>query len=59
MITEGKRTVADPTAPERVARYTNKMIDQGMVRVHVWVPTEANADEIKRIAAEMRSRGTQ
>jgi hypothetical protein len=47
---------ADPTAPERVARYMAKMLSRGMVRVHVWVPTEADADEIKRIAAEMRER---
>jgi hypothetical protein len=52
-------SLADPTAPERIARYTNKMLDQGMLHVRVWVPTEADADEIKRIAAEMRERRRQ
>jgi hypothetical protein len=45
---------ADPTAPERVARYTARMLGRGMVRVHVWVPTEDDADAIRRLAAEMR-----
>lgn len=45
---------ADPTAPERVARYTARMIGRGMVRVHVWVPTEADAAEIRSRAEEMR-----
>jgi hypothetical protein len=50
-------TTADPTAPIRVARYKQRMRERGCLRVDVWVPTKADADEIRRIAAEMRDRG--
>lgn len=47
---------ADRTVNERIARYRQRMTEKGMVVVRVWVPTQADADEIKRIAAEMRER---
>ena len=46
----------DEPAPKHVARYTRyeqAMRDKGYRKVHVWV-REDQADEIKRIAAEMR-----
>jgi hypothetical protein len=45
----------DRTVTERVARYTAAMRSKGMIRVHVWVPTLADAAEIRQRAAEMRA----
>jgi uncharacterized membrane protein len=41
---------------ERIALYREHQHQKGMIVVRVWVPTEADGDEIKRIAAEMRQR---
>jgi hypothetical protein len=45
---------ADPTARARVERYTAKMRARGACHVRVWVPSEADAEEIRRRAEEMR-----
>ena len=45
---------ADRTVNERIARYRQRMTEKGMVVVRVWVPTQADADKIKQLAAEMR-----
>jgi len=47
---------ADRTVNARIAHYRERQRQRGMIIVRVWVPTQADADEIKKIAAEMRQR---
>jgi hypothetical protein len=39
---------------KRVKEYKQRQLARGMIQVHVWVPTKADADRIKWIAALMR-----
>ena len=45
----------DPTAPERAARYEDRMRRQGFVKKHVWVPAD-KAPEFETMVAELRAR---
>jgi hypothetical protein len=54
MAGEDGMMATDNTVHERVAKYKKRQRERGMVLVQVWVPTEAHANEIKRIAAKMR-----
>jgi hypothetical protein len=46
----------DPTAPERMARYRQRLKQRGGIRVNVWAFSREDADEIHRVAAELRER---
>jgi hypothetical protein len=46
--------ITPPKALEQVKRYEAEMRYLGMMRVHVWVPTPAHGDTVKRRASEMR-----
>lgn len=49
----------DPTAAARMRRYRSRQRAKGMRRVLTYVPTDADRDELYRIADEMRARRAQ
>ena len=48
--------MADPTAIDRVRRQRELRVAQGWLEVKVWVPTEQDAADIRKLAEERRTR---
>ncbi len=46
---------SDPTAPQRAARYEDRMRRQGFVKKHVWVPVD-KVPEFRTLVAGLRAR---
>jgi hypothetical protein len=48
--------VADNTVAERARRQRNLRVTEGWQEVKVWVPTEADAEDVRKLAAKRRAK---
>ncbi len=51
-----RKSMPDPTASARVRRQRELRIAEGWQEVKVWVPTEADAEAVRKLAEERRAR---